>query len=555
MRRRRVWAAAVLVWLAAILVGVPVFAARVPPDTFSIVGVSVGRDRVTAHVHTSRAAPVDPGSFAALVDGRPVGPVGVRGTEGGAAGPGAVALVLDRSPSIQEEPVAFASTAEGAQALLRALPEGVPVHLVAFAEHVKSERFGDREEALSAVEGAVLAGSGTALWDALLAGVEAVSAEAAARRAVVAFTDGCDNRSRVGPDEVAAALVRAGASLLVVGYAGTGGLDDAALQRLAERSGGAYVRAASPEAVVRAFSWVAGRIEAQYDVWVPGRGISPGEHVLTLQAQDALGLVCRAERVFLMPAAGAANPFAAFWDFLTRRHDAAWARKLSSVPVVGRVLGFLVDMFLGVSPDGGWSVGSVALAMLLNLLWLLPGAGLAGRLALLGKARRLLNGAAWLESRLKPVFNVGRLLENRAGAGALGAGLAGVLRRLGFSGVAERVAGEKWAQGVYEWYRGSVLRTRVRVVEAASDLGALARSGDPGLLAKAAEAAARRFPGSRTAEAVGRGASRLLGREEFEKGGGVIEKVLRRVWEWLRGYEDEPGLPRGPGQSGPGKEA
>ena len=77
----------------------------------------------------------------------------------------------------------------------------------------------------------------TALWDALCEAVSSVGTQAGSR-CVVAFTDGGDNSSARGPDDVASLAEALDVPIFVVG---TDGADEAALRDLVSRCGGAYL--------------------------------------------------------------------------------------------------------------------------------------------------------------------------------------------------------------------------------------------------------------------------------------------------------------------------
>lgn len=163
----------------------------------------------------------------------------------------AVVLALDTSGSMGE--AADERTKESKmEALHRAaghfvttLPRAARATLLPFATEVGAARDygGDREALIAAIRRLRPKGE-TALFDAVYAAVAALDeARTRGQRAVVAMTDGIDNKSRRRPEEVIGYARRAGVTLYLLGFGKPGELDEQALRRMADQTGGRYYHA------------------------------------------------------------------------------------------------------------------------------------------------------------------------------------------------------------------------------------------------------------------------------------------------------------------------
>ncbi len=90
------------------------------------------------------------------------------------------------------------------------------------------------------------AGGDTAMYDALLAGTDALNS-ISGRKAIIALTDGLDNRSLSKPEDVIQSIGQGGLSISTVGFGEPSqsktdlyALDEKALQYLADNAGGRY---------------------------------------------------------------------------------------------------------------------------------------------------------------------------------------------------------------------------------------------------------------------------------------------------------------------------
>lgn len=213
--------------------------------------------------------------FAVTEDGAPVE---LLEFAGGGAGPVTSALVVDRSGSMEDE-----AKLEGAQAAAESFVEllrpGDRAALVPFNEDVAPAAFtDDRAELRDAID-ALRADGGTALYDAVVAGVELLR-DQPGRRLLVVLSDGQDCSAAFDScpaeygsdttlDEAIAYAQAAGQSVAVVGLgdrAGGGeqGIDEGVLQRIAEETGGRYFYAPDAAELADLYATLAGDVQQEY---------------------------------------------------------------------------------------------------------------------------------------------------------------------------------------------------------------------------------------------------------------------------------------------------
>jgi VWFA-related protein len=129
--------------------------------------------------------------------------------------PPSALLVFDTSASV--EGARLAALRAAAEAMLDSLRPDYEVGLLSFAHEVKLVQAPSADRAVVRTALGALRGEGaTALWDALHTGLTLLPRD---RRAlVVVFSDGDDNASFLGPDEVRTDAERANAVIHVVGF-------------------------------------------------------------------------------------------------------------------------------------------------------------------------------------------------------------------------------------------------------------------------------------------------------------------------------------------------
>lgn len=232
---------------------------------------------VYVRVEDARGRPVSglaAADFALTEGGRPAE---ITGFAGG-AGPVTAALVLDRSLSMAE-----AGKLRGAQraalAFVERMRPGDRTALMPFSSApARSAGFTDDQQALRSAVGRLRPDGGTALYDSIASGVDALR-DAPGRRALLALTDGQDCRddpecpdeygSAISADEAIAYASEAGQPVYVVGLGergrdGRAGVDEAVLRRIAEDTGGAYFYAPDAARLAELYARLAAGIQQEY---------------------------------------------------------------------------------------------------------------------------------------------------------------------------------------------------------------------------------------------------------------------------------------------------
>jgi uncharacterized protein YegL len=471
--------AALLLGLLIILASAPALAATYLPDEFAV--LELGLDdlpRASLFLHAPAALSAE--NLAVREDGRPALGLGLVRVEPRQS-PLAVALVLDDSGSMAGQ--ALDAAKEAACAALAVFPPAAEVGLFPLNGPSGGIFSAASGEAARALEG-ITAGGNTPLLDALVRAASWVSTRPG-QRVVLLFTDGRENASAAREEDAARTLIRSRAVFLALGYAGAEGTDAALLSRLASATGGQYVEAAGPAEFKGLLSWLAARSLAAYrlDLLLPD--VSPGYHLLRLEVRVS-GRTYAAERGFWITAPGGAGslpgleiveaPPPSWWERLFAPRESAFFAQLYALPVAGRLLAFLGELFLGVGEGGRWSWASVGLSLLFALLALATlGGGAAARAGLTPLAgallrRRFATGLLGFTGNLGPLvgllgqlFDVlsgyfGRLAAPAARAvlprlvpGASAAELAGVTRTL-------EAVGRAWdlSLATYRALRGGV---------------------------------------------------------------------------------------------------
>jgi VWFA-related protein len=180
------------------------------------------------------------------------------------SGPKTVALsvLVDESPSASD---ARARTQAAAREMVRNLRPGDLASIGAFASKVSldSALTGDPDVLMRHVQALAPVGKGTALWDAIDAGISAID-PAGGRRVVVVLTDGVDNASSRNAAAVRDRLTRSGAMLYVIGFKGREGRPGKALQEMARQTGGSYVELGGRDSVEKGIRQVMNELHHQY---------------------------------------------------------------------------------------------------------------------------------------------------------------------------------------------------------------------------------------------------------------------------------------------------
>jgi VWFA-related protein len=182
----------------------------------------------------------------------------------------ATLLVLDVSGSMNQS-----GKLEGAKAAARAYVEqlqpGDQAGVLAFntSARLLQPLTADREALLQAIDG-LRAGEDTAMYDALGEAV-GILQPFSGRKAIIVLTDGMDNRSQLGPDEVLAQIGPGGLSISTIGLGdpavqgvSLSGLDEAGLRSLATNAGGSYAFAEDPASLKSVYERYGRALHSEY---------------------------------------------------------------------------------------------------------------------------------------------------------------------------------------------------------------------------------------------------------------------------------------------------
>jgi VWFA-related protein len=204
---------------------------------------------VTAYVSVTDASgePVEvaPSSLVVMENGQKIEPQEVSGL-GESNEPLTTLLVMDVSGSMNSAGKLQAAK-DAASAYVRQTRPNDRTGLLVFNTQVKyvQQITGNQDKLVKAIDG-LKARDDTAMYDALIQAA-GILEKFDGRKAIIALTDGMDNRSKSTPDQVIQRIGPAGLSISTIGlgdpahsYGTLAGLDEAALVSLSERAGGLY---------------------------------------------------------------------------------------------------------------------------------------------------------------------------------------------------------------------------------------------------------------------------------------------------------------------------
>jgi VWFA-related protein len=190
----------------------------------------------------------------------------------GEVGPLTTLLVMDVSGSMNEGGKLTAAKA-AAKAYVDQMRPGDQAGLLTFNTAITAVQpvTADREALLAAIDGLKAFGD-TTMYDALAQAAQTLQ-DTPGRKAVIALTDGLDNRSTHTADQVLEQIGPGGLSISVIGLGDpsqlgvtNSGLDEAALQSLAERAGGGYGYAADPETLTSLYERYGRALQSEYAI-------------------------------------------------------------------------------------------------------------------------------------------------------------------------------------------------------------------------------------------------------------------------------------------------
>lgn len=219
---------------------------------------------------------LDSDDFAVTEDGVPVEIADFGGLGGEAL---TSVLVVDRSGSMEEDDK-IDGAREAAAAFVDLMRPQDRAALISFNEDVSRDQgfTGNRDTLLAAVDD-LEADGGTALYDAIVSGVELLR-EQPGRRLLLVLSDGQDMRDSPVPvdwwagserslDEALEYAAAAGQPVAVVGLgnraaSGDAGIDEAVLQRIADETGGRYFYAPEAGELAALYAGLAAGVQQEY---------------------------------------------------------------------------------------------------------------------------------------------------------------------------------------------------------------------------------------------------------------------------------------------------
>ncbi len=173
-----------------------------------------------------------------------------------------IALVLDKSGSMQGNKMAQAR--ESLLRFLSLMEKGDRASLVAFNDEVTSlSPLTESGESLKKAVLGVQPGGHTALYDAIVRGVESVK-NVSGRRAVIVLTDGKANRGKLDISQAIESSTKAYVSVSVIGLGED--VRTARLERIAQETGGTYFFTPSEQGLAAIYDTISKRIRNEYVV-------------------------------------------------------------------------------------------------------------------------------------------------------------------------------------------------------------------------------------------------------------------------------------------------
>jgi VWFA-related protein len=188
----------------------------------------------------------------------------------GESGPLTTLLVIDISGSMNSLDK-LATAKEAAKAYVnQSRPNDLTGLLTYNTESEYVQPLTTDQQSLTAAIEQLTAYDDTAMYDALLRGIE-ILRPITGRKTIIVLTDGMDNRSKATSSDVIASIDPVGMSISTVGLGdprhsegNLRGLDEAALENLAENAGGAYGYADDAEGLKRLYERYGRALQSEY---------------------------------------------------------------------------------------------------------------------------------------------------------------------------------------------------------------------------------------------------------------------------------------------------
>ncbi len=211
---------------------------------------------------------INTGKLQLLENGQPVSGQSIQGE--GEVGPMTTLLVIDNSGSMN-----YAGKLDSARKVaheyIDQMRAGDQAGLIQFNTEVRlvQDITSDKEALKAAIDGLSAQGD-TAMYDAVQQAIETLNL-VSGRKAIIALTDGLDNRSVSTPDDVINSIGSGGVSISTIGLGEPGqgrgaltALDEEALKSLAERAGGLYGYANDQDSLKKLYDQYARALQSEY---------------------------------------------------------------------------------------------------------------------------------------------------------------------------------------------------------------------------------------------------------------------------------------------------
>jgi Mg-chelatase subunit ChlD len=310
------WAVVLIVATLSVVAGL----ASAPSVSLRALPAEIAKDgkaRVVVSVADATGAPVrglSAANFRASVDGRDAGRLEVR-TTAPAGGGIALALAIDVSGSMRAKS-GLDTAAKAAAGLVDQLGPGDLCSLTVFGTGVRRlvDLTDDRARVKQALAGLGARDANTHLYEALFDALDQAATAPTPRAAVIAFTDGRDEGSPVGLQDVVAKATARDIPIYAVAFGVN--VDTAGLRRMAAASHGAAYETLRPENAAAAYAAIAERLQTDYALTF---SVPPG----TSPSQIAVTVRHRGELAGVMASAGTAARPAGAPGTTSARTDAA----------------------------------------------------------------------------------------------------------------------------------------------------------------------------------------------------------------------------------------
>ena len=239
--------------------------------------------------------------------------------------PVSLAVAVDTSDSMRGRKLA--SAVDAARTLIAEKPVRSEVEVIGFAaQPVVLHGWSSDSASSMAALGKISTASGTAIWDTVAAAAQQLGGRPGAARAIILLTDGVDTSSTATVQTAIAAAVRDRAHVDVVGLPGAP--KTAALERLANATGGEFVQVASLGQLHAVYAGLAARLKQQYVVRYTSEHRGTGSTV-DVRVSAAGSTV---ERAYIIPPIQAATP--------TRARG--WWATTTAVAVIAGSVGMII---------------------------------------------------------------------------------------------------------------------------------------------------------------------------------------------------------------------